>query len=47
MRYPFTPQRLAQLELMIDKLKEQTDHAARSGFESGSEQDGHHDEGYQ
>jgi len=47
MRYLFTPQGLAQLELMIDNLKKQIDHAARSGFESGSEQDGHHDEGYQ
>jgi len=47
MRYPFTPQRLAQLELIIDEAKKQADHAAKSGFESGSEQDGHHDEGYQ
>jgi transcription elongation GreA/GreB family factor len=47
MRYLFTPQRLAQLERMIDNLKKQADYAARSGFESGSEQDGHHDEGYQ
>jgi len=47
MKYILTPQRLAQLELMIGELKKRADHAARSGFESGSEQDGHHDEGYQ
>jgi len=47
MKYPFTPQQLTQLELMINEAKKQADHAARSGFESGSEQDGHHDEGYQ
>ena len=47
MRYLFTPQRIAQLDLMIRNLKKQADRTARIGFESGSEQDGHHDEGYQ
>lgn len=47
MKYLFTPQRLAQLESMIAEAKEKADQAARSGYESGSEQDGHHDEGYQ
>lgn len=47
MKYPLTPQRFAQLESMITEAKEKADQAARSGYESGSEQDGHHDEGYQ
>lgn len=47
MKYLFTRQRLAQLESMITEAKEKADQAARSGYESGAEQDGHHDEGYQ
>ena len=45
--YFFTPQRFAELESMIAEAKEKADQAARSGHESGAEQDGHHDESYQ
>jgi transcription elongation GreA/GreB family factor len=47
MKYLFTPKRLAELESMIADAKVQADCAAQSGYQSGSEQDGHHDEGYQ
>jgi len=47
MKYLFTPQRLAELESMIAEVKKKADQAARIGYESASEQDGHHDEGYQ
>ena len=47
MEYLFTPQRLAQLEALITEAKKRADRAAQSGFQSGSEQNGHHDEGYQ
>ncbi|TSC94250.1 MAG: hypothetical protein CEN87_545 [Parcubacteria group bacterium Licking1014_1] len=47
MRYLFTPKRFAELELMIVQLREKADQIATSGFKSGLEQDGHHDEGYQ
>jgi transcription elongation factor GreA len=47
MKYLFTPERYKQLESMLLEMIEKTDESARRGFQSGSEQDGHHDEGFQ
>jgi transcription elongation GreA/GreB family factor len=47
MRYLFTPKRFSELQSLVAELKKAANESAKRGFESGLEQDGHHDEGYQ
>ena len=47
MRYFFTPKRFADLKAMVQRARKKADDIAGSGYQSGAEQDGHHDEGYQ
>jgi transcription elongation factor GreA len=45
--YVFTEREYSQLLRLIAEAKKRTDQAATDGYESGAEQDGHHDESYQ
>jgi len=47
MRYLFTPKHFSELQSLIAELKKAANESVKRGFESASEQDGHHDEGYQ
>lgn len=47
MRFAITSQCLAALEEQITQIRIRGNNTAREGYISGSEQDGHHDEGYQ
>lgn len=47
MRYFLTPQRFEEISLLVQSAQRSVTNTVTSGFESGAEQDGHHDEGYQ
>lgn len=46
-RYVLTLQDREELQNMLNKVEDEYKRVARAGYESGSEQDGHHDEGFQ